>query len=837
MKCCSVVQACPTPLTGKGIDVLHYTIQMDVDWEQKQAKGLVTISLKFNESSNQIELAASELKILSVCLSSQEKVHYEVDTLNHRLIVHLSNMHEADESLHITIAYETQHINETDPNAPGGSFGKGIRFFEPTAINPIRRKQCWTQSELFCTSYWLPCHTDIADLSTTDFTATVDKGLQFITNGELTSHNENPDGTTTYRYTTTKPYPIYLAAFVAGEYTALAEVVNGVQLNTWCYPDEVDAAMATTERFDDMLRFLEEKTGFAYPFKKYTQVMVQDYPFPGLTGQNTFSIISDNMIDDFGTHRDFLYLWDGVAFNALASQWFGNVIVPEKIEDFWLTKSFAQYFEGRFTAEKNDEDEYLLWYHPWETANVFGDWQNGNRHPIVPQKVNDPEQFASDSYCKFRGSLVLRMLEKEIGEEHLLQSIQEFVRLFAFQPVETRDFQNTVERVSQRDLDWFFDQWIYRTGHPVFQIKDAFDQSAQTYQLEITQVQEQDTVSDEPFYFSGHIALEIDGKKEVVYIEPYKQTTFNFSQEDHPLSVYVNSEDTWICEIGHERTLQESLHLFASSKDAAARQTALNELVAFAQQDTIATGDKEAILEAFREVIGGPDYWRLRYNVIGQMRFIQPIPSNHETLSLLRQIIDEEHSWVRAAAISSLGTQCDTAYADLYIQCFEDISDRVRNAAALALGKTKSPWAYDALIQLSKKSSWKNQSLMHCLSGLAQLGDPRGEEIALNALQDVQSPRWFLGNGWDYPFVAVQTLSALEKKDKALDILLSRFNKAMEENNKDDIFYEVLLIATLKHPRGIEIIEPLKKKFANDSQAMSSILKYEEQLRQNSANN
>ena len=210
-----------------------------------------------------------------------------------------------------------------------------------------------------------------------------------------------------------------------------------------------------------MMAFLETQTGFAYPFSQYSQVMVQDYPFPSLTGQNTFSIISDNMIDDYGTHRDFLYLWDGVEFNALASQWFGNIIVPKNVEDIWLTKSFAQYFEGLFTAHKHGLEEYLLWYHPFELGSVWGEWNNGNRHPIVPKKVNDAELFAGDSYAKYKGAWVLRMLQKEIGDSLFFKSIRHFVKKNAFKPVTTSDFQQAIKEVTSNDMQWFFEQWFY----------------------------------------------------------------------------------------------------------------------------------------------------------------------------------------------------------------------------------------------------------------------------------------------------------------------------------------------------------------------------------------
>mgnify|MGYP003549797815 CR=1 FL=1 len=53
----------------------------------------------------------------------------------------------------------------------------------------------------------------------------------------------------------------------------------------------------------------------------------------------------------------------------------------------------------------------------------------------------------------------------------------------------------------------------------------------------------------------------------------------------------------------------------------------------------------------------------------------------------------------------------------------------------------------------------------------------------------------------------------------------------MKEGLKEDIFYQVLLIATLGDSKGIEIFEPLKKRFSQDANAMQAINAYEAQLR------
>ena len=819
--------------TAPDIDILHTKIDLQFDWKKRQASGEATITLRLLTPARTISLAADELEVKSVQTADGQSLAFDYQPGSTQLAIQLGRAYAAEETLMVLISYNTLHHNDPDPNALGGSFGKGLRFFSPTAVNPVKRKQVWSQGELQNNACWFPCTRNISDLHTSEFIATVDAELTVISNGKLVETSDVSDGKRRFHYRADQPYPIYLTAFAAGVYTDLVQEVDGIPMHTFCYPDEKEAAMATTERLPAMQRFLTEKTGVKYPFASYAQVMVQDYPFPSLNSPQAFSLISDNMIDDYGTHRDFLYLWDGVEFNALAGQWFGNLLMPKNVEDIWLAKSFSQYFEGLFTAEQNGQAEYLLWYLPWETGSVWGDWAAGNRHPIVTRDYADAEIFVADSYAKYRGALVLRMLRKELGDAHFFAAIRHFLQTHAFQPVTTQDFQASIKAVSGTDLQWFFEQWMYKTGHPVFQISDDYNSKNQQYRLIIKQVQQPDTAAYYPqaSFFQGEMEVEIDDRIEVVQIAPQETNEFTFSLPKRPKLVNTDVENTWICEKQVLKTWPEWLYQFEHSRDAQARNAAMLELVAVAKSETTTQTDKKQIYAAFRRVIQGNSYWRLRFNTIGQLRAIEPPPYSKATVKMLQLLVSQEKSWVKAAAITSLGMSNDTQFADLYITSLSDSSDRVVNAAAIALGKTKSPLAFNALVQLLQRPSWKNQSLMHALNGLAQLNDPRAEAIAVAAIADNRSPRWFLGNGWDYPYVAAQTLAALGKPERAFPIVRERIEKAMQENCVDDIFQQALLVATLADPRGQAVFDALKAKYQGQENIMTAINMLEEQFK------
>ena len=241
--------------------------------------------------------------------------------------------------------------------------------------------------------------------------------------------------------------------------------------------------------------------------------------------------------------------------------------------------------------------------------------------------------------------------------------------------------------------------------------------------------------------------------------------------------------------------------------------------------------DLEAVL---RSVISGNAYWRLRNSALLTLQnLVAGQPLDKATETLLLDLIKTEKSWLRSAAITFLGTAKDPKHADLFILHFNDESDRVVNAAANALGKTKSPKAFKALLKLKDKPSWKNQSLISALNGLRELGDPRGAVLALDALKDEKAaPRWALATPiWDFRLAAAETLVALGKGQEGYLSTYQRFTKAMVENDINDIFSNVLLMVTLSDSRGLEVFPALREKFRNDANAMKAVEGYEEQLR------
>lgn len=836
----------PKAKRSRKIDVKHLALDLRFDWTRRQAFGVASITLAPLEPVTKITLDAAHLTINSIT-AENESLGFEYDRSDKddSLKITLNRAYPPNEDLTIKIDYRTNWINQTDPANLNGSNGKGLRFFGPSSNDPLRTREIWSYGDPEANRYWFPAYDAPDDLRTTDIRLTVDQGLTALSNGQLAENKENSDGTRTFHWVAAKPYANHLTSVVIGEFIDVPQSYDGIQLHNFGYRNERDAVAATVVRLPDMIRFYSEATGVRYPYPSYSQVFVQDLPW-GL-GANTLAVQSENMIDDDRIHAEYFYLWDGLEAETLAQQWFGNYLPARDWSQVWLNRGFAHYFDGLYNEHKNGHDEFLLWQVLGDQTTYLADWNSGVRHPIVTSNYADAAEFTADNYSYTRGAMVLHMLRKHLGDDNWWKAIRHYLKSNAGKSVSTEDFSKAITEATGQSMGWFFDQWLYRMGHPVFEVNKKYDEATKQLTLRVKQTQKTDPNDEYPQveFFQGKVEVEIDNRLETVSLLPKAENVFVFAAEMQPNLVNFDYESTWIKELKFEKSLDELLYQVENDRDVLGKRSAMAELVKIARLENTSASDKARILDGFRKSILGKGYWRLRQSALGLLQGLlapasapaskqRPAKLDQATISMLLTVIKNQKSWNRASAINFLGMTADPRYAHLYLSFFDDESDRVINAAATALGRCKSPKAFAALAKLVNKPSWKNQSLISALVGLKHLGDPRGFDIAFKALADTKLHRWRLPVPpvWDYRVFAVDTIASLGKSEAAYPLLLGRFKKSLAENDVSGVFNNVELINKLADPRGREIFDLMKTKFKDDVNLISSVSQYEAQFRE-----
>lgn len=821
------------------LDVKHILLELQFDWKNKQAFGSASITFSVQRPSNTIALDAAKMKIEQIVDAVGRPIEFSYDGSENyeNLKVNFANTLIPEKNILLKIIYRTNWVNTPDPNQLGGSTGKGLRFFQPSTTEPRKRKQVWSMAEFDANRYWFPCHEVTEDFYTSELIATVDTPLTVISNGDLLYGKINKDGRQTFHWKMMVPHAHHQTSVVVGEYNQLTTVFKGVPIHTYAYPDEVKATKASVIQLPHMIDFLDLRTGHPFPFSRYSQVFVQDLPW-GMA--NTMaSTLTENMVDDDRTHADFFYLWDDLESEAVAQQWFGNYITPVSWRESWLSRGFSRYFSELYDGKANGVDEVQLFPHQWDLSTYFFDWNNGNRHPMVVDKYENIHSFVTDNCGVFKGALVLNLLHFQLGDQLWWKVVKQYVKDYGGKTVSTKSLEETIEKVTKQKIHWFFDQWVYKMGHPKFEVSTQYEKGKLCLNIKQTQRPDTATGYKQTTYFQGKIDIVLDKKIYKVFLKPQLINSFCFSSSVEPKIIHLDPNDHWIKEINWTKPIDEWIYQFENDSHVLAKRWAMIELVKAYKENETNTEDKIRILRTFNKVLASNVYWRFKFIAIPQLQSLlnlsAPFAINTETERVLLQLIQESNPWVQTAAIALLGNTKDEKFADLYIKKVSDSSDRVINAAAIALGKTRSTKVFEILLKLKDQPSWKNQSLITTLYALQELKDIRGYEIALNALIDSSAgARWTLAVPvWDYRIAAANTLVSLGKTDVAQMKIEEKLSKAVEEDDINDIFNNLMILAILGHPRGTESFSSLKAKFKTDPNALQAVHSFETQYQQN----
>ncbi len=142
--------------------------------------------------------------------------------------------------------------------------------------------------------------------------------------------------------------------------------------------------------------------------------------------------------------------------------------------------------------------------------------------PIIDTTVTDYNQLINtNSYQK--ASWFLHMLNEEIGDSLFFKSLKLYYSIFRDSTALTKDFQQVVEEVSNRNLDTLFHEWLYEPGFP--QIKINWKQkNDNTLLLTIKQVQEKYL-----FHFPIEIEFELGNGEKVLKTFTIKNRKSEFS--------------------------------------------------------------------------------------------------------------------------------------------------------------------------------------------------------------------------------------------------------------------------------------------------------------------
>jgi aminopeptidase N len=802
-------------------DTQNIKLELRFDWEREQLIGIETITLApLMTDLRRIELDAANMTFNSVKLSSGVPLKFEFDQSQEKLRITLDGAYQPTDVLNLVIDY---HTNGTPTGSAAANAGGGLVFIKPAPDDPKRPRQIWSQGESEYNHYWFPCYDHPNDFTTTEIIATVEKPLMVISNGKLLSTKENKDNTRTFDWKIEQPHATYLTSIVVGEYAAVEGSYAGIPVISYVYPSELTEGKVTTLRLPDMVKFFSEKTGVKYPYAKYAQTMARD--FGGGMENISATTQTDNMIHDARTELD--QTSDGLESHELAHQWFGDYVTCRSWADLWLNESFATYFQAMWDEHSLGRDDFLYRDVKGNQDAYYRDWARGLRRPIVTENYANPDAVF-DTYAYPRGGAVLHMLRKDLGEANWWRAINHYLTKYAHQPVSTEQFRIAIEEATGQSMDWFFDEWVYKMGHPVFRVTQAYDPAAKTLKLTVKQEQKPD-----PGYFYPQVTLfqtpvEIEiattsgTRIERVTIDLKEEQSFTFPVDSEPQLVNFDYGNTLIKELHFQKTTAALIYQLSHDEDVMGRMWALGQLSERRKDKSTPESEKELILKAVSSAVDQDKFWGMKVEALAVVQ-----DGGDAVKSVLVAATKDQNARVRVRAVQALGTRKDPTLAGMYQQLLNDESYRVIRVAAEALGQTKSESSYDSLMKLVETPSWRDNISTAGLAGLAALGDKRALDVALKYAA--------VGNSAQVRAASINVLAMLGKNDsRVFPILSETLLKSASPYNAALFEASARALVELGDQRGLEIFEKAGQKVSLE-RVKSRLQQLTQQLKQKAA--
>ena len=655
-------------------DAIHYRVAIRLDLDQKSFDGQTTVTLtSLGEGLETVVLDAEEFTVTKVVSEWGEPLEFTQS--EKELAVRMPRPLKRGETRSFTCFYHGK-----DPK-------NGLRFVAETADNP---RLVFSDSWPDRVHHWFPCFDYPNDKVTNEILATVSSNLKVGANGRLVSVVEDKAaGTVTYHWSQDLPHSTYLIFLAAAPYVVVRDSYGTLPVNYWVYQQDEKKALPTYGKTPKMIEYFNRTFGYDYPWQKYDQISV---PSGGGAESTSATAMTHRIMVDEKNEPEFSAV--GIVSHELAHQWWGDLITLRSWAHTWLNESFGTYSDYLYFRYDKGDDEGAVNLQGKLNA-YLREAKTRYVRPIVTDRYDQPgDMFDSHTYPK--GALVLHMLRNLLGDAAFFDTLKQFLHRYAFDAVDTSDFIRSVKTVTGQNLDWFFDQWLFKPGHPVFDVRSNWDQARKMVTLKVVQVQ--DFSRGIPVFRVPVVVAIVTAAGEstkTVWVRE-REETFEFPSETKPLLVRFDRGNVLIKEIAFPKDRDELLYQLRHD-DVTGRMSAAAELRLFK--------DDPKTFEGLAASAQGDPFWAVRRSAV---EAIAKIADTHGPAILKKTALDD-HASVRTASLVALGDLKDRSLVEFFKERFaKDGSDAVRAESLRAIGKAGDRSAIPFLEKCAEVGSFRN---------------------------------------------------------------------------------------------------------------------------------
>jgi aminopeptidase N len=687
-------------------DLVHTKLNAKFDYSKSYLNGEVWITLKPHfYATDSLLLDAKGMNIYKVDIVKAGKnipLKYTYDSLF--LNIKLDRTYQRTDNYVVYINYTAKPDEFHVAGSAAITDAKGLYFVNPKGEEKDKPTQIWTQGETEATSVWVPTIDRPNQKTTQEFNLTVPAKYVTLSNGKLTAQKKFADGTRTDTWVMDLPHAPYLFFIGVGDFAVVKDSYKGKEVSYYVEKEYEKVARRIFGNTPEMMKFFSEKiTGIEYPWVKYSQIVGRDYVSGAM--ENTTATLHQESAQQDARELIDQNTWEGTIAHELFHQWFGDMVTAESWSNLTVNESFADYSQYLWLEYKYGSDE--AGFENYSEMQAYLSSASSRNKDLVRFYYNDKEDmFDLVSYQK--GGRILHMLRNFVGDSAFFRSLNEYLTTNKFGTGSAIKLKLAFEKVTGKDLNWFFNQWYFGSGHPNLDISYGYDDAARTARVYIKQTQPGEKL------FKLHMPIDIyhgAGKvRHMVWVEN-KADTFSFPVSSKPDLINVDADKYTLAVKKDDKKLPEYIHQYTYGKQYLDRRDAID----FASRNL---GDPAAFNLVIK-ALSDPSF-RLRSRALTSLANAQ---LDAATISKIESMARTDvHTITRSVAIDLLGRQNNAAYKDMFIKGTRDSSYAVAGASLDALLELDGNEAYRIANDLMKEQN-KSRLATAITSTIIRFGD------------------------------------------------------------------------------------------------------------------
>ena len=648
----------------KTTELKHTKLKVNFDYQKEQMGGeeWLTASPYFY-STDSLVLNAKGMLIHEVALDkngskSPLKYEYKDDLLK----INLDKTYNRNQDYTVYIKYTARPNEVSQRGSAAISDAKGLYFINAQGKDADKPTQIWTQGETESSSAWFPTIDKSNQKTTQEIYMTVPDKYVTLSNGIMKSSTKVSGGLRTDQWVMDKKHAPYLFFMGVGEYAVVKDKWRNIEVDYYVEKEYEPFAKQIFGNTPEMIEFFSKRLSYDYPWSKYAQITGRDF-VSGAMENTTATLHQESAQQKPGDLID-ENRWEDTIAHELFHHWFGDLVTAESWSNLTVNESFANYSQYLWNEHKYGKDiaDYGLMKeirgYMMDPSNISKDLVRFNYH-------SREDMFDGVSYNK--GGAILHMLRNYVGDDAFFAGLTDYLKTNEFGTGEAHQLRLSLEKVSGKDLNWFFNQWYFGNGNP----KISYTTSFEPVKKEVTITLSQNQIGQN-FQFPLSIDIFENGKptRKNVWVSAKEKNDFTFQVSKNPDLVNLNSDGVLLAEITDTKTPEQFLIQYQNSTQFLSRYKAVENAIENLTKNPAAL---KTVVAALKD-----SNFRIRGKALVGLDLSKPDQAKAALAEVEKMASSDPKTLVQGAAISALGKIKDKKYLPLFEKGMNAVSNSVK---------------------------------------------------------------------------------------------------------------------------------------------------------------